>query len=281
MTRVLILLDESKRPYIIEYFERFVKYVSTNYNINIEIIGLTKITRERLNTYTHVIFMRGIVHKVYKMITRKIKIYVINFDQVTLPRKFEQIRDSFQYNPIFIEYSMANIKILKSKYPQFEYIYFPFVIDDNLFINENPDKCINVCALSNNQYRNNKCMAENLSFTNFAGKWGKERDAIVDKSKILVNIHAGVNYRILETIRCHPAIESKCLILSEPCDLSDLEIFNDMIIYSTSDKFPEKIKDIIDNYQTYYQKFYNLEKRQEILNRQRQIYDENIRLFLS
>jgi hypothetical protein len=72
--------------------------------------------------------------------------------------------------------------------------------------------------------------------------FGKERDEIISKSKILLNIHFEEDYKIFELYRCFPWIETKKIVVSENSLDNDNRCIN--VNY---ENIVDKILEIINN----------------------------------
>jgi hypothetical protein len=58
-----------------------------------------------------------------------------------------------------------------------------------------------------------KCTVKSLF-----GLYGKERDKIIRRSKIIINIHAFASLKIIEQVRLFYLLNNKCFVVSEECD---------------------------------------------------------------
>ena len=87
--------------------------------------------------------------------------------------------------------------------------------------------------------------------------YGKERDDILFRSKILVNIHhREKDYFILEEIRIIRCILNKVIVISEN-SLDHINfILYKYIIFVDYDKLVEKTMDVLINYDNYYNKIF-------------------------
>ena len=58
------------------------------------------------------------------------------------------------------------------------------------------------------------------------GNFGEERDKMISKSKILLNIHFKEDYKIFESYRCFPWVETNKIIVSENSLDNDIRCIN-------------------------------------------------------
>lgn len=113
---------------------------------------------------------------------------------------------------------------------------------------------------------------------NFLGLFGNDRRSLLKKSKIMINIHSGYNFRIGELFRINEAIAHKVIVISQNCYCNELLTLSDYIIFSDDNKIETICKDVLENYNYYYSKFYEGESlsRLELLISKIKKQNENI-----
>ena len=112
---------------------------------------------------------------------------------------------------------------------------------------------------------------------NFFGKWGPQRDAIIRNSKVLLNVHYRPgDYGIFESIRCYHALEMRTLVVSEPSIGSNQVLLKDFIIFVPAGQMPAKIKEVLANYQVYYDQCFSESRLKEIECRFENVYRDSI-----
>ena len=86
--------------------------------------------------------------------------------------------------------------------------------------------------------------------------FGKETmKTIMDKFKILVNIHQTDFYHTLEELRILPSLMTGILIVSEDVPYKGNIPFSKHIIWSSYDDLPKTINDVLLNYVVYREKY--------------------------
>jgi hypothetical protein len=154
------------------------------------------------------------------------KLFYLNLEQTTRKNVLNfiiKINKSFP-NINFIDYSYSNILLLKNyinkdiqliEYPKCEYeIYnYPKIYD------------IACIKFKNSKSKRRKkiyydMINAGLNVKDIEG-WGKERDNILFRCKILVNVHYDSGYNIFEEIRCNRCIYNDMIVISENCSFSD------------------------------------------------------------
>ena len=136
-------------------------------------------------------------------------------------------------------------------------------------------KEFDVCVMSNNTERRikiyNEILKENINII-VIDAWNNIRDEKISKCKILLNIHAGDDYKIFEHLRCDRLVLSGQLIISEKSLSDDLLDIKDLVIMVDDNKLIEKIKEVLENYEEIYNNFINnLNKAKENIIKNREI----------
>ena len=80
----------------------------------------------------------------------------------------------------------------------------------------------------------------------------KERDLRLFQYKILLNIHFDSTYKVFEEIRCNRCIFHKMLVISETSIYEEYNPLLKHMIVTPYDNFVEKVKDVLRNYERYY-----------------------------
>ncbi len=205
---------------------------------------------------------------------KKRKIFLLNTEQATRNKHITQIvAEINRYQVPVIDYSLENIAILKRRLPATIFIHLPFPFRVKPLIPK-PDP---VVSLLSSPYRRKVCDSLGVPVVDFFGKWGDVRDQLIQKSKVLVNVHYQPGeYGIFESIRCYDALEHRTLVLSEYSTSTDKVLLKDYIIFATREEMPAKLKDILANYQTYYNQIFNKIKLAEMESLFEVVYRKSI-----
>ena len=276
---------------LIEYLERIKIYLFDKFFIESYIYVYDyndRIIPEKYEHYKNIIFVQKINNIIYENIMKKYRnknVFLLNTEQMTNNKyKSNLLKDISRYKiKYLIDYSMENINILRN-YIKAKIYHFPFPLKINMEkIARNkphPERNKDIITLLNSKYRKSTIVSLEFKYVeNFKGKWGNDRDELIKKSKILLNIHFDEeNYNVFESIRCYNAMEYQTLIVSEPSfDISKI-LLKDCIIFADKTDMKNKIKDIIHNYQTYHRQIFNKHKIEEIDKRIYNVYKKNIDL---
>lgn len=101
--------------------------------------------------------------------------------------------------------------------------------------------------------------------------WKENRDRLISQCKILINIHYDQDYQIFEHFRCDRWILAGMLVVSETSLSDSLLDCTDLLIIVPYQQIVNKIIEILQNYDHYYQQYLNRLhsiKKQLILKRQ-------------
>ena len=195
-------------------------------------------------------------------------VYYINLEQMTIDGTNSQKNllgelINFKMNSTYfnlLDYSNGNISII-NQYGLFSQ-YIPYQVNfDEVFNYEKELDLVFCCTVNERKLKIFNQLNSLYPKSKFIGNpplWGQARDQILFKSKILINIHhQEKSYDILEEIRITKCILNKIIVISEPSKYSDQYPLNSYIIYENYDSIINKTKDILENYELYYNKIYN------------------------
>lgn len=182
------------------------------------------------------------------------KIYYLNIEQmVELEyRKFSWIEKIKYLNIPILDYSMENINILKTMFPDKKIYFFPYTYNpnDTIYQMESSDDYDVGIVLTSSQHRMiliNKLKTTGLKINIITKKYGIIRDSEISKCKIIVNIHFTKESNILESIRCYPILFKKIIVISEESIYDPNIELNNLIIYESYDNLIDKIKEVLKN----------------------------------
>lgn len=187
------------------------------------------------------------------------KVFLINTEQLSIPRWFEAMKQ-ITNNIGIIDYSLANIKYLNDLDKNAHYL--PYMVNRNEIYDYKKiyDFAIIGALIDNNSIRrkdiyNNLLKHKNVNISNIHG-WYTERDEQLFQHKILLNIHYSSDYQIFEQFRCNRCILNKMIIITEKSEDINYKL-KPYIIECDYDKFIETAIHVLDNYDYYYYKLFN------------------------
>ena len=265
MTNYLFIINKPTYNIIYDYVKA-IKYNNNLSKTNYDLIIVNKnytpnfkniiININKINPNIIIYFsegdMKGFhnltkINILYKYFSHKL--FYLNLEQTTRKNILNFIVKINKLFPKinFIDYSYPNILLLKKyinkeikliEYPRCEYeiCNYPKIYD------------IACIKFKNSNIKRRKkiyydMIKAGLNVIDIEG-WGKERDNILFRCKILVNVHYDNSYSIFEEIRCNRCIYNDMLVISENCSFTDKikSKFNKNIIFCKYDDIINTIK---------------------------------------
>lgn len=162
-----------------------------------------------------------------------------------------------------LEYSNANIEHSKRCNISPEYlnklIYFPPLIYE---LSDDGERTKNIITIHNSNQRRHHIhnQIEMDYFHNIVGYNVFDKNkikSVLDNYKILVNIHQLDIHHTLEELRVLPSLLTGILIISEEVPYKEVIPYSKHIIWSTYDNLPNKINEVLLNYDEYREKYLN------------------------
>uniref|UniRef100_A0A6C0EIP9 Glycosyltransferase n=1 Tax=viral metagenome TaxID=1070528 RepID=A0A6C0EIP9_9ZZZZ len=158
-------------------------------------------------------------------------------------------------NITLCDYSYANIELLKNN--NIKSMLLPYGIYKNEIYNF--EKNIDISTIS---FKSEECVSRrshiyNLLINNFKDVvdikgWVYERDKLLFRSKILINVHHFTDYTIFEEIRCNRCIFNKIIVISEYSYKWENFPLKEHMIFTDYDNIINKTKEVLNNYDYYH-----------------------------
>ena len=179
------------------------------------------------------------------------KIYVINTEQLSYNIHSTNM-NSYSKIVKIIDYNISNIKYYnREKYKNIYYL--PYQINEKEIFNF--PKINNICMIdSKSKYRLNILNKLNsLGYqVNIIRGFGGQRDELLFRHKILINISHNPQYNILETMRCDRCIYNKMIVISDYKEDMEKYYLKENIIFVPYNEMVKKVIEVIHNYNYYY-----------------------------
>jgi len=245
-------------------------YISS-INIFDKCIGLIDV-----NTYynTQDIFIFGqmwLQDELIKQLSGNPNAMFLNVEMLTEIDRLEYIQKLIKHNITIIDYSVVNITIINSKIKELDIqftkniLHLPYQYnstenkflqcDTNCFeydvgvINAIPGE-VEHGKTSRRTELWNKLLQTDWKVVNIMG-WGEERDNIIKKCKIILNIHHFDFFTIFEEIRCCRLLFANKIIISEKSLLHEQLDIRDNVIWCDYDDILLQTKVVLDDWDTY------------------------------
>jgi hypothetical protein len=263
-----VFIEQMNEYYCMYIFDLLKKIIIENNltvniilgNINIPNINSNKLIRIKIN-YEHTLVKVG-GRDSHCAIPGKIKDnlgnnYLVRIDQF----------HNLNYSDIVVDYSIPNMQnILQSgKYNEFyrKIIYIAPCIYEKKFTADNNRKIKTLTTFINtNEPRRNKLLKdlEKNGFDHINVNNCFEKDnlqKLYHDTKIIINIHQTDHHHTLEELRILPALLCGVIVISENSPLTDCVPYSDYIIWSSYDNIISTTKNVLDNYDKYYNEIFN------------------------
>ena len=247
----IVLLKKFIDKYYSKILDINIEYYDTNIDDEKSLLNKLDFDNYDRIFYSGNISFYNIIYSKYNR-----KLYFINIEQLSHFSYYKYISNVNDKSKI-IDYSEENIQFLKTSYVPF--LAPPYF--ENININKD-DKTIDTLSIINNDYRKNiyeKIIIDNPNYNKLTidNCYGIERDNLFNKTKIYINIHCSDDHKTMEMIRLVNLITRKVIIISQKSIYNNLLFLNKFIIICNNEEdFPTYINEILDNYDSYYEKIY-------------------------
>lgn len=206
----------------------------------------------------------------------------LNVENLTEQKRMDHIMQFIRRGVKVADYSLANIEVMKTfaRENQIELkapiYYFPYQYNkkENVLL-ENRERnyeydvgVVNACPKKDSSvnasltYKRTKLWEDlqfsGLSCLNILG-WGAERDALIKKCKVIVNVHHFECYKIFQHIRCDRLVFANKLIVSEnSLCVNDLDIKNH-VLWADYKDLVQTTMNAVENFDQYMDILTNME----------------------
>lgn len=246
-TNIYIYCAKRNRRFFEEYITTINKILKAKIIYSREDINNIDLT----NKNNILIFMKNIPILKFEINNNKKNIFILNTEQLSKKNELNYIKEKSK-NFMIIDYSRENIDIMNKNNIK-NTIYFPYIYNiDEIY---NLEKTNDICGISliKSRNRQNIYNNKNIKIENIEG-WGDDRDSILFKFKIILNISSAKDYNIFETIRCNRCLFNKMIIISDEKYNKKLIDYADHILFSKVEDMPKLVNEVLSNYKYYYKK---------------------------
>ncbi len=232
-----------------------------------------------------------------KIISSSPRFIFLNVENLTEQHRWDHLFCLLQNNIRVADYSHANIRIIETlldnpnnKHIQYTHtpILLPYQFNhvENLVLKNNDNVyeydvgIVNACPKKDDSVSSHltykrtriwKQMVESgWNCLNILG-WGKERDELIRKCKVIVNVHHFECYTIFQHIRCDRMLFADKLVVSEYSLCADELDIKNMVIWSDYSDLLTITQKILDNFSSIHQRFSSLDKNTLIQKRRSDI----------
>jgi hypothetical protein len=237
----------------LKFFIDYINSLISNYSNLITLVNDVNLFYNNDKCDSTIIFIQKIPSEFNAIRSNNDNVFLLNTEQLSKENTKTFIQNLHSKINI-IDYSLANIKIINNL--QNKIYYLPYLINSTEIFNYDKTNDIAIIGDWNSAYRLNiKNNLENRTKINLIEGFDNERDLILFKHKILLNVHYDESYKIFEQMRCNRCILNKMIVITEKSLDTDFEL-KEYIIECDYDNLIETTIDVLKNYDYYYNKLF-------------------------
>ena len=192
------------------------------------------------------------------IIINESNIYYINIEQLTIPSRLIYGLNFKNKKCKLLDYSQTNCNILKKH--NIQSLYLPYQVNLAEVFNYKKIYDFVICCSWNEKIENVYApLSKKFPNSHSIGRpalYGKTRDNILLRAKVLINIHNAKDYLVLEEIRITRCILNKVIVISEKSLEEEKYPLIEYVISCDYDNLVNKATEIINNYDYYYNLIY-------------------------
>lgn len=202
---------------------------------------------------------------------------VLNTEQLTNLQKRQQFMR--QMKNVHVDYSSVNLRFsnVSNKF------FIPYQLNPKEIRHTDVPKLFDVVIVQPKSERR-ICIYQQLVKRGFrcaiAQGWGDDRDDVIRRGKILLNIHFSPDYNVYESIRCDRWVMNKTMVVSETSLLPNDPVVNH-VIFVPYNKIVEKVTEILQDYDNHYEKLFQEFNLETIRRKKRKKLDRFITNLIS
>lgn len=224
-----------------------------------------------INSYDIFIFGQLWLDKQSDLFYKQNNMFFLNVEHLTEQTRMDHIVTHIKNNLPILDYSWANILFLKEYIKINKIVYtspilllpYQFNSLETHFLKNTTNNyeydvgIINATIKKDVSVNNNIIYKRNLIWDKLQDKkwksinilgWGRDRDAVIKKCKIIINVHLFDVYNIFEHIRCDRLLFANKLVISDKCLFQDSLDIKDYVIWEDYDTILETTQAVLDKF---------------------------------
>ena len=272
------------------------------YSLNIisDVINLYELTHERIFNTTDIFILTQMWINVFEFPAYFIqsgRLIYLNVEMLTEIHRMRNVIHAIQSGYKIVDYSLSNLQYLKQyienkqiRIDNLTLCYLPYQYNlrdqvqlaniDGIYTYDvgvinavvKPDKSVNAELT----YRRTKLWEQlqlsELKCINILG-WGAERDELLKRCKVIINVHHFECFNIFEQIRCDRLIFAKKIIISDKSIFTETYDMVDNVLWEDYDNIIPRTKEVVNNFEKYNNMMKSLSLDQVIETRRKQLSD--------
>ena len=271
------------------------------YSLNIisDVIHLGQLTTDLLNNSNDIYIITQMWLDVNTLSTEIIKtgrVVFLNVEMLSELNRMEQVISLIRADVPILDYSLSNLAFLKKYMEENKItsnspiIYLPYQYNlrdqiqleniDGIYtydvgiINAIPkqDASVNSSLIYRRTRLWEQLQATGWNCINILG-WGAERDELLKRCKVIINVHHFECFNIFEQIRCDRLVFAKKLVVSDKSIFIDEYDLLGTVLWEDYEHIIPRTKEILENFDMYNNIMKSLSMNAVIENRHRQLLD--------
>lgn len=248
----IIICNENTFKYFEDYIRSVINLLKAKLVLFNSYINLS------FSTNNNYIFIQNVNNNFFKENSNNKNLFLINTEQLSVEKLRRQI-NNYPNNLIIIDYSIANLKYYKKEFIKY---LLPYQINYNEIFNiaKNKDICLigTQCSIPFNRQNIINLLKEKNINVDIVSGFNQLRDNNLFKYKIILNIgYFPDNYKIFESFRCDRCIYNKMIVISDMKDDIENYYLHKHIIFVNYNEIVDKVIDVINNYEDYYNNLFS------------------------
>jgi len=196
------------------------------------------------------------INRFFKVpITNQSNVYILNVEQLSIQSNIDNMMN-IPTNIKLIDYSLSNIEYLKQI--NRSYHYLPYQVNEYEILDY--PKIHDVVSIGwESQKRFNirtQILQKNIQVNHIDRVFGNERDKLLFKHKILVNVHFKEEYQVFEEMRCNRCIFNKMIVITEKSVYNENNRLKKYMIECEYSEIPDMVEKVLNSYDYYYYKLF-------------------------
>lgn len=296
MTRYILVTQENATVRVPRVLEDYI------YSLNIinDVIHIEELTYDRIFTTTDIFIITQMwidINKVPIDFIQSGRIIYLNVEMLTEIYRMNHVIDLVKYGFKILDYSYSNL-LYFNKYVESHqlkigninthYLPYQYNLRDQVQLANIDGVYTYDVGVINAMIKRSETVSSDLTYRrtqlweqlqlsglnciNILG-WGAERDELIKRCKVIINVHHFECYNVFEQIRCDRLIFAKKMIISDKSVFVDKYDMAEYVWWEDYDNIIPRAKELVNNFEKYNDIMKSLSIDDVIQNRRNQLFD--------
>lgn len=251
--KICFVTRRSIYRYFLEYLDAIIYWMKQS-EIICDLFFVEDISLyQKVETYDYIINVQTLLLDINKIKNVYDRVIIFNTEQNTRNTYYlEHVLSMLKMGFTLMDYHLGNIELM-NKMTNYQYkdkiLYLPplYCPDDKLY---HPIKTKDICFVGTlTDYRQKMLKRLEKRFKiDVIQDFGEIRDKKISEYKIILNLHADLDYQVFETIRCYRCVFNKILVISQQKLVKENSEIESFCYFSNDDNLERTIDLILCNY---------------------------------